>query len=1576
MEKELSDLIKRVREKFDLILAHCSWDQEVGYAIHSKGFFTALSRLLPVRVIDSYPVDGSNINEEQKKLTITQEEVDKLHINPGRVLHIVNLTSDHSAFCQEYSGPKIAYNIWESTVQADHCFKQFLEFDQMWVPSKWQRDCTVAQGYPADRVFTVQSGVDADYFKPMDGPYQLPSVFTFLMLGKWYARKNPKEIIQSFLDEFKGENVKLAVNIDTPPWWVDDGIKSTKDRLEKYGLVSNQIEIINFESKEKYLRRLQMGHAYVSCARAEGWNLPLIEAMACGIPAICSNYGAQLDYAEGVAHLVNVKGLVPMKFYYDRPDGFGLEADVDFGHLRSVMRNVYENFAFCKRKAMKDSVTVREKWSFDNAAGRAVEVISEFKPKKMVELQSKKLKVLLLAEHMSTGGMPQYTLGCARKLVADGNDVTVVEFSDFSPVYVVQKKQFSGLCNYVTLYGDNDQKLNSLKELVAGLSPDIIHVQDFPETWVPLPVAEWLYRNDRGYRIIETSHYHGFDKQKKICWPDGFAFVGVFHANQYKDADIPYAVVEYPIERHERPDRTEALKKLGLDPLKKHVLNIGIFAPWKSQGDIFEIARVMPDVQFHFVGNQADNFAEYRDRIMAGKPGNCVIWGERADVDGFYSSMDLLLFPSTRETNPLVPREAISWGMPVLINDLPVYCGFFDNFPGVELLSKDIASRVRETRNMLSFGHLFKRGLAADTMLESLNKIYHETLGKPIQKNSFQAKRLVESTPALLANHKFSVIGDAGKKIVVDFDTTSVEDINKEAFLFGYGFQEIFTNRTYDNDHCSVEKGDLVVDIGAHVGLFSRYAAEKGADKIYSFEAEPLNFSCLIDNAPENCSPFNLAITNRMGFCELFTDRCTGGHSLYNCDINKTKTGKSIQVQCATLESLFESGLFDHIDFLKIDVEGAEREIMSRLPKKYFEKIKKIAIEYHHMVHDFDKSHEDIIVMMADTHASKVVSLGEQMSMIYFLRKDLLAEKPKEDLVFKPIKDKLMVSFYDGVKVEITGQSGAEYKTDFIDADTGVCIFSAPIFPNHWLAPNIKYQMNWLIRVSRKDGSLVHEERFDPKGKKVVVHIDSRSMGDILAWVPYAEEFRKKWDCEVFVDTFSNHFFTGRYPNLKFFEPTGPAPEDVYARFSIGVRDDNADHNRNNWRTVPLQKVASDYLGLEYREIRPEIRNVAPAQDLPSPYVTIAEHSTMMNKYWLYPDGWQTVVDFLNDRGYSVVAVSREKTALKNIIDRTDRPIEETMANMAGARLHIGTSAGPSWMAWALGVKNIVIAGSSERWEEMQDCIRIINEDVCHGCGNDPKHFYDRGNRFWCPRDKKFECSRSILPATVVEEIKKILPEVEVEEKKAVDIQLGLPTLRISIPAAATRTEANSLSRLNLNGVLNRLPKDPIIVEIGMARQMVDQGDGLSTLAFAKFIENGSGPNGLFYSVDVNPGAIKVTKDLFDANGVKGNRSMLILSDGVDFFRNIKGSVLSGVIDLLYLDAFDWVPGDNKSQLWHMECFKVAEEHLSKDAFVLIDDVIDLATFRGKGEILIPYMLKNGYRIVEGGYQVLLQKTG
>jgi len=302
-------------------------------------------------------------------------------------------------------------------------------------------------------------------------------------------------------------------------------------------------------------------------------------------------------------------------------------------------------------------------------------------------------KIVFITPHLSTGGLPQYLAKKVEQFVDVLTcDVYVIEYNDITGgEFVVQRNKIQSLLNngLITLGEDK----TDLIKCIEYIKPDYIHIEEFSETFISYDINRWLYRNDRPYKIFETSH--GSDLKQKTFLPDKFIFVNPSQLDQYRDLSVPMSLVEYPIEYHQRPDRTEALNKLNLDPNKKHVLNIGLFTPGKNQAEIFEYAKSLPDYQFHFVGNQAGNFANYWRPLMMNKPDNCIVWGERADVELFYSAMDLFLFTSKLELNPLVLREAIGWGLPILMYNLPIYQNSYDKYDNINFLTDNLDTNIK-----------------------------------------------------------------------------------------------------------------------------------------------------------------------------------------------------------------------------------------------------------------------------------------------------------------------------------------------------------------------------------------------------------------------------------------------------------------------------------------------------------------------------------------------------------------------------------------------------------------------------------------------------------------------------------------------------------------------------------------------------------------------------------------------------------------------------------------------------------------------------------------------------------------
>jgi len=302
-------------------------------------------------------------------------------------------------------------------------------------------------------------------------------------------------------------------------------------------------------------------------------------------------------------------------------------------------------------------------------------------------------KIIYVAPHLSTGGLPQYLVKQIESIRND-YEIYVIEWSDITGnKLVIQRNRILYLLKSSHFYTLGEDK-NQILDIIREIKPDIIHMEEIPEFFMDYDIAEKIYNTERDYFIVETSHDSSFDISKKQFFPDKFVFVSEWQSKQYDDLGIPKTVIYYPIEYKERPNREESLKNLGLNPNVKHVLHVGLFTPRKNQKEFFEYARKFPNVEFHCVGNQADNFKHYWGPLMKEKPNNVTWWNERDDIDNFYKSMDLFLFTSRgtandKETMPLVIREALSWNMNILIYNLEVYLDYFDQFSNIQYLDFD-----------------------------------------------------------------------------------------------------------------------------------------------------------------------------------------------------------------------------------------------------------------------------------------------------------------------------------------------------------------------------------------------------------------------------------------------------------------------------------------------------------------------------------------------------------------------------------------------------------------------------------------------------------------------------------------------------------------------------------------------------------------------------------------------------------------------------------------------------------------------------------------------------------------------
>jgi autotransporter strand-loop-strand O-heptosyltransferase len=404
------------------IFTHGSYIGNTGYNHHTRDFFRGLSNFCKIKVRNfTIGHTWNGISNEPHNLEPYLNDVDKeilyeqilwdsdgcrgnfkIYENPDKEFnHDVNLVlceTNHHLFYDEYSGPKIAYNVWESTLQPKDFFEKLKEFDQLWVPSKWQKECTVKQGYDESKIRVVPEGVDIQTFKPENEKQYHPLTsdgrFKFFLVGRWDYRKSTKEIIESFLNTFdKSEPVDLIVSIDNP--FSNDIFETTEQRLEHYGLTDDRIKVLHFPPRDEYVNLLKSCDVFVSCARSEGWNLPLIESMSCGTPSIYSNCSGQLEFAEGKGIPVNILGEKPVdsNHYNQFNESVGNYYDPNFNHLGEQMRKVFKNYEEYKVKSINESQFIRDNFNWETVSEIGFNMLSDFIENKPKETDKNEIKV-------------------------------------------------------------------------------------------------------------------------------------------------------------------------------------------------------------------------------------------------------------------------------------------------------------------------------------------------------------------------------------------------------------------------------------------------------------------------------------------------------------------------------------------------------------------------------------------------------------------------------------------------------------------------------------------------------------------------------------------------------------------------------------------------------------------------------------------------------------------------------------------------------------------------------------------------------------------------------------------------------------------------------------------------------------------------------------------------------------------------------------------------------------------------------------------------------------------------------
>lgn len=336
-----------------------------GYASATRSYLKSLLGGFPLNLT----VDVKSF-ESEKTNHGNFEEVIRPHIGKdvGHSIQVTHLTPQNYPSCLDKNPNvyNVVYTTWETDTLPDDWVPLINLADEVWVPSKWNKDVFKRSGV-SKRIEVIPHIIE-----PYDGDAAKivlradPDTFLFYSVFQWIERKNPLTLLRAYLTEFNAdENVCLILKtyrLNTSP--AERKIIIEDIKQVKQGLQLSEFPPISFlpgllsSGQMKYLHK--KCDCFVLPHRAEGFGIPHAEAMAYGKPVITTDYSGNLDFCNSEnSYLIDSRNTVVCNMMFPGYTGKMNWGDPSVVHLKQLMRRVYENQLEAKKRGefAKDYVT-------------------------------------------------------------------------------------------------------------------------------------------------------------------------------------------------------------------------------------------------------------------------------------------------------------------------------------------------------------------------------------------------------------------------------------------------------------------------------------------------------------------------------------------------------------------------------------------------------------------------------------------------------------------------------------------------------------------------------------------------------------------------------------------------------------------------------------------------------------------------------------------------------------------------------------------------------------------------------------------------------------------------------------------------------------------------------------------------------------------------------------------------------------------------------------------------------------------------------------------------------------------
>jgi len=373
--------------KIDVLYYGCPFDLS-GYGQVARNHLVNMNNIKGLNVRLRTRKFWQGVSPDFREVGDMLHSLERAPICEDNFIFIQHLTPENF-----YIDPRAKYHVCYTPFETDGVPLAWMlplrGMDEIWVPSQHNKDAYINAGLKKEKIFVIPHGVDETRYNPsapkLDynrGRFNFGSVFD------WTERKNPVALLRAYFNAFdKGEDVTLTIRtfwrfpIEKTREYIKGAVEEIKAGYKgrkEFPKILFWFDSMDDGIMPNFYRSFD---CFVLPTRGEGFGLPFIEAMACGVPTVGPSWGGNREFMNPDNSVLVDGNVIPIEnqnFLRLQPQYSGQRwFDIDEVQLAKGMRWVYENQDKANDMALKASEDIRKNFTWESTAVKIFKRLSE-----------------------------------------------------------------------------------------------------------------------------------------------------------------------------------------------------------------------------------------------------------------------------------------------------------------------------------------------------------------------------------------------------------------------------------------------------------------------------------------------------------------------------------------------------------------------------------------------------------------------------------------------------------------------------------------------------------------------------------------------------------------------------------------------------------------------------------------------------------------------------------------------------------------------------------------------------------------------------------------------------------------------------------------------------------------------------------------------------------------------------------------------------------------------------------------------------------------------------------------------